>query len=250
MSLPPLAAQLIVFSQQFKLEPQMDTVLAAVHAAGFTAIECGSNQFADNPSVFTAMLKKHNLHVSALHGGIPGNTSEIIKLMELYQTRDLCISGVGGWEGKVAAKYAADTRDVNRVGSELARHGFKTHYHNHAYEFDKLDNGQTGMEVILETLDPAVADLCVDVAWVHIGGQDPTGFLRKHKSQISYIHLKDYTGNRHWVDLGKGVVPLASVVSALPELAVRWAVYEQDTSDNPAGQSCAASYTYLHGLGF
>lgn len=250
MILPALAAQLIVFSQQVQLEPQMDAVLAAVHAAGFTAIECGSNQFADDPQAFITMLKKHNLRVSALHGGIPGNPGEVIKLMELYQTRDFCISGVGGWEGKVAAKYASDTQEVNRVGLELARYGYKTHYHNHAYEFDKLDNSKTGMDVILENLDPAAADLCVDVAWVHIGGQDPASFLRANKARTSYVHLKDYTGNRHWVELGQGVVPLASVVALLPELQVRWVVYEQDTSDNPAGQSCAASYAYLQGLGF
>ena len=250
MSLPALASQLIVFSQQVQLEPKMDVVLAAVQAAGFTAIECGSNQFADDPQFFIALLKKYNLRVSALHGGIPTNLGEVIKLMELYQTLDFCISGVGGWEGKAAAKYASDTQEVNRVGRELARHGFMTHYHNHAYEFDKLDNGKTGMDVILENLDPAAADLCVDVAWVHIGGQDPASFLRTNKTRLSYIHLKDYTGNRHWVELGQGVVPLASVVAVLPELQVRWAVYEQDTSDNPAGQSCASSYAYLRGLGF
>ncbi|MHB1356013.1 MAG: sugar phosphate isomerase/epimerase family protein [Anaerolineae bacterium] len=250
MSLPSLATQLIVFSQQVQLEPQMDAVLSAVKAAGFTAIECGSNQFENDPQAFIALLKKHNLRVAALHGGIPAYPSQVIKLMELYQTQDLCISGVGGWEGKVAAKYASDTQEVNRVGRELARHGFATHYHNHAYEFDRLDNGKTGMDVILENLDPSAADLCVDVAWVHIGGQDPASFLRANKSRLSYVHLKDYTGNRHWVELGKGVVPLASVVETLPELQVRWAVYEQDTSDNPAGQSCATSYAYLQGLGF
>jgi sugar phosphate isomerase/epimerase len=250
MPLPPLAAQLIVFSQQVQLEPQMDSVLADVKAAGFSAIECGSNQFENDPKTFIALLSKHQLRVSALHGGIPVNPGAVIKLMELYQTQDLCISGIGGWEGKAATKYASDTQEVNRVGQELARHGFKTHYHNHAYEFDKLDNGKTGMEVILENLDPAAADLCVDVAWVHIGGQDPATFLRSNKARLSYIHLKDYIGNRHWVELGKGVVPLASIVATLPELKVHWAVYEQDTSDNPAGLSCATSYSYLRGLGF
>ncbi|MHB9034904.1 MAG: hypothetical protein ACYC6L_17885, partial [Anaerolineae bacterium] len=67
---------------------------------------------------------------------------------------------------------------------------------------------------------------------------------------ISYVHLKDYVGNRHWVELGAGVVPLAAIAATLPEMNIRWAVYEQDTSDNPAAKSCAISYAYLQGIGF
>ncbi|MCE5258933.1 MAG: sugar phosphate isomerase/epimerase [Chloroflexi bacterium] len=250
MSTPALAAQLIVFSQQTQLETQMDEVLGAVHSAGFSAIECGTNTFENDPQAFIALLRKHNLRVSALHGGIPEKPEQVMRLMDLYGTQDLCISGVGGWEGKQAAKYAADTQAVSTVGRVLAQRGFHTHYHNHAYEFAKLDNGQSGMEVILTNLDPQAADLCVDVAWVHIGGQNPVEFLKQHKSRTSYIHLKDYTGDRHWVELGSGLVPLAAVVAALPELDIRWAVYEQDTSDIQAAKSCALSYAYLQGLGF
>jgi len=250
MSLPPLAAQLIVFSQQMKLEAQADEILGAVKAAGFDAIECGSNMFADDPQAFVTLLKKHTLQVAALHGGISDNPEQVMRLMELYNTQDLCISGVGGWEGKQSAKFAADTQAVNAIGHRLSQHGFRTHYHNHAYEFASLDNGQTGLEVILTNLDPSAADLCVDVAWVHIGGHNPVDFLREHKSRISYVHLKDYTGDRHWVELGSGVVPLAAIVVELQNMDIRWAVYEQDTSDNLAARSCAISHAYLQGLGF
>lgn len=250
MNLPPLAAQLIVFSQTMKLEAQADEILDAVRSAGFGAIECGSDLFASDPPALAALLEKYNLRVSALHGGIPVQLESVLQLMEAYHTQDFCISGIGGWEGKQSARYAADTQAVNEVGRQLAQRGFRTHYHNHAYEFASLDNGQTGMEVILSNLDPAAADLCVDVAWVQIGGQNPVAFLREHKDRVSYVHLKDYVNDRHWVELGAGIVPLAAIVAELPKLNIRWAVYEQDTSDIQPAKSCAISYAYLQGLGF
>lgn len=250
MGLPPLAAQLIVFSKQYNLETQVDEVLHAVKKAGFDAIEIGTNQSEDSPQDFVSLLQKHSLAVSALHGGTTLDVEKTLRLMELYHTRDLCISGIGGWEGTRVGKYLNDIDAINDMGRKLAEHGCRTHYHNHAYEFAQLDNGQTGMDVITANLEQGVVDLCVDVAWVHIGGMDPVEFLQAHHGQVSYVHLKDYTGDRHWVELGSGVVPLAAVVALLPELPIQWAVYEQDTSDVPAGQSCAISRAYLQGLGF
>ncbi|NLV73251.1 MAG: sugar phosphate isomerase/epimerase [Chloroflexi bacterium] len=249
MSTPALAAQLIVFSSQVDLEAQMDQVLAGVHAAGFEAIECGSNQFAEAPEAFVKLLEKHQLRVAGLHGGLNLEPDVVMRLLDHYQANELCISGIGGWEGTSSEQFRADTQQVNEIGRILARHGYHVHYHNHAYEFARLDNGQTGMEVIIQELDPAVADLCVDVAWVHIGGLDPVEFLRSNRERISYVHLKDYIDNRRWVELGSGVVPLAKVVATMPELDVRWMVYEQDSSDKDAVDSCAISHAYLRGLG-
>jgi sugar phosphate isomerase/epimerase len=246
MPYPPLGAQLIVFSQQADLERDTEAVLDAVKAAGFGAIEIGVDLHASDPEAFKAMLGKRRIKVAGAHGGVEQDLDTAFKIMEAYDTRDLCISGVGGWQGRSTENYLKDIETLNKKARVCYERGFYLHYHNHAYEFGPTDGGLSGMELILGNLDNQVADLCVDVAWVHIGGDDPAIFLRKYANMIGYVHLKDYFGDRHWVELGQGVVPFDSIMRALGQLPrARWAVYEQDTSDRAAAISCAISHKYL-----
>jgi len=246
MAYPPLAAQLIVFSGQTDLEQNTESVLDAVSEAGFAAVEFGTSLRASDPQRLKAMLDSKGLRVAGLHGGLDLDLDVTFRLMDAYGTQDLCISGVGRWQGRSADTYLKDTGRLNEMARVCSTQGFRLHYHNHACEFAPTDRCLSGMELILANLDTTVADLCVDVAWVHIGGEDPGIFLRRYDSMVGYVHLKDYVGDRHWVELGQGVVPLDSVMRALASLhRVRWVVYEQDTSDRAAAESCAISRQYL-----
>jgi sugar phosphate isomerase/epimerase len=246
MAYPPLGAQLIVFGKQMDLDQETARVLDAVQAAGFGAIECGVGLHSQDRDELKEMLAQRGLRIAGLHGGLDMDLDETLRVMEQLDTRDLCISGLGGWNGTEAARYHADIERLNAMGRRCREHGVHVHYHNHAYEFARTDAEETGMDLIMSEMDRDVTSLCVDVAWVHIAGQDPAIFMRKNADIVGYVHLKDYTGDRHWVALGNGAVPLDSVMKALDKLPhARWACYEQDTSDRPAEEACAISHKYL-----
>ena len=246
MPYPPLCAQLIVFARQMDVGRHVEAVLDAVKLAGFDAIESGSTMGAEDPRAFLALLTRKGLRVASFHGGVSTDLDETFRMADVLSVRDLCFSTLGGGENTSVDSYLRDIETANHMGHACARRGLHLHYHNHAYEFVPTDRGQTGMELILENLDPDAVDLCVDVAWVHIARHDPVAFLREHASRVGYVHLKDYDDNRHWVELGRGVVPLAGVMAAVDNLPrVRWAAYEQDTADRPAAEACAESRRYL-----
>jgi sugar phosphate isomerase/epimerase len=246
MAYPPLGVQLIIFTKEANIEKDTEAVLDAVKASGFRAIEGGVTMSADNPERFKAMLDERGLVVAGLHGGLDQDLDQTLRLMKIYDTRDLCISGIGGWDTPGVDRCMRDIEAMNEMGKRCLEHGVFLHYHNHAYEFAPVDEGASAMDLILTNMDMSVVDLCVDVAWVRIGGHDPAIFLRKHAESVGYVHLKDYVGDRHWVELGYGVVPLDSVIKAMAKLPrVRWTVYEQDTTERAAAESCAISFNYL-----
>lgn len=246
MAYPPLSVQLIVFSRQIDVGGNIESVLDAVKAAGFDAIECGAGLGADDPRGFSAMMTRKGLRVGSFHGGVSTDLEQTFRMADIYGVRDLCFSNMGGWESTSADSYLRDIETANHMGRACISRGIHLHYHNHAYEFVPTDRGPSGMELILENLDANVVDLCVDVAWVHVAGHDPAAFLRDHAGRVGYVHLKDYTGDRHWVELGRGVVPLPEVMEVMGGLPrVRWAAYEQDTADRPAAEACATSRRYL-----
>ena len=68
--------------------------------------------------------------------------------------------------------------------------GIAFHYHNHDYEFDDLGGGTTAMDLLLDGLDNDAVDLCLDVGWVYVAGEDPGAFLAAHSARTGYLHSK------------------------------------------------------------
>ncbi len=101
------------------------------------------------------------------------------------------------------------------------------------------------MDFLIEGLDPGACDLCIDVAWVKKGGDDPARFLTAHAGLIGYLHLKDYTPES-WIELGQGVVDFRSIMAAMPKLTrCRWAMIEQDSTAIDPRDSVRISRAYL-----
>ena len=245
----PLGVQLIVFSKQGERYPNSRAILEAVARSGFTAIETGVGALRGDPDGYCRDLASLGLSVCGFHGGVTADLDETFWGLEQVGARDLCVSSMGGYGNTIAANLERDLETFAAMADTCATHGVALHYHNHAYEFEPTDRGDIGMDLILAALAKMPADLCVDVAWVHLAGLDPVAFLRQHANLVSYVHLKDYDGDRHWLPLGAGVVPLHDVVACLPELpALRCVAVEQDTSDLPAEESCARSRAFLRGL--
>jgi sugar phosphate isomerase/epimerase len=243
----PLAVQLIVFGQAYKLNNPSDavTVLDAVRSSGFTAVEGSS----DDAEGFRKLLDERSLRCSALHVALSSgiNAKELVKKLKILGATHCLNSGVLRWNDRDEACYRESARQLNEAGRILKSEGIGFHYHNHDFEFTETFSGKTGFDILQEDLDPSAMDLGIDVAWIKKGGLDPVTFLRTHRERISYLHLKDYTKDG-WTELGTGEVPLADVIATLPELPnLRWVAAEQDRCVGDPADSVRISRDWLRG---
>lgn len=104
-------------------------------------------------------------------------------------------------------------KSINDIAAKLKDAGLTLYYHNHAFEFYRLNNYKYNMmDILLENTDPKLVNFVFDVAWSDYAEQDPTEVMRKKKGIIKVIHFKDYTfdcdGHLRFVSLGKGTVDL------------------------------------------
>jgi sugar phosphate isomerase/epimerase len=127
-----------------------------------------------------------------------------------------------------------------------AAEGIHLCYHNHAFEFDKIDGEKTDMDVLIDLLDPRYCGLAVDVAWVWRGRASVPEFLRTHREHITYLHLKD-TDETHWKELGQGKLDWPAVMKEIADLPhCGFAAVEQDqTYDTDPLESLAISRAFL-----
>lgn len=78
----------------------------------------------------------------------------------------------------------------NMVGYKTAAAGMSFGYHNHSFEFRKIEN-QLIYDFLLDNVDPDSVFFELDVYWCQEGGGDPVAYLKNRPHQYKAVHIKD-----------------------------------------------------------
>ena len=244
MPLPPLGLQTIIFGNKYNWDTQAVEFLDGLKEAGYVNLETGGPK---DTQLFKKLLADRGMKLGGQHIAISGvkDPGPTIEYCTALGCKDVCNSGLLKWGKLEKQDYIDSIKVLNEMGKQFKKAGIEFHYHNHAFEFEKVDGSKTGMDLLIEGLDPAAIDFCIDVAWVSKGGEDPAQYLLKHNQRIGYLHLKDYQGDE-WREVGSGVMDYASIMKVIPELKrVRWAMVEQDNTKSDPWQCVKTSRKYL-----
>lgn len=79
---------------------------------------------------------------------------------------------------------------LNTVGKMVAEAGMEFGYHNHAYEFSKVE-GEVMYDYMLTHTDPAYVFFEMDVYWTVIGKASPVDYFNKYPGRFKILHIKD-----------------------------------------------------------
>lgn len=253
MATPPVAIQPIIFGDR-KFDDPLGC-LDEIRAAGYDGVE-SVNYFERFPArEVRQWFCDRALVVPATHNGYaaiadPGKLEETLDFLEAFGGRYVICSGTAD---QTLAGYDASADVFNQAGETCWARGMRFLYHNHAWEFKPLENGQRGIDRLIERTDPALVGLNIDVYWVHIGGDDPAEFVRRHGQRAEYFHFKDGgmgpDGKPWFTELGRGEVNLAAALQAALEVGATWICYEQDRTDRPTLESITISRECLRTLG-
>lgn len=166
--------------------------------------------------------------------------------------------------------FADVIRNAAMLGKVANRLGMTLLYHNHDFEFQKID-GKYALEVLYDTVPASLLQTELDVCWVRVGGEEPAAYIRKYTGRAPVVHLKDYAGGKseHMYELigirsehapeehpfefrpvGSGVQDIPAILVAADDAGAKWLVVEQDQpSMGLTPMECArASIGYLRGL--
>ena len=157
-------------------------------------------------------------------------------------------------------------RRIRSFGELCREQGICPAYHNHAFEFVKID-GEYALDVLLREIPADCLDMQFDTCWVNEGGVSPADYLRKYAGRMNTVHLKDYVGifdenkymqeteeeNPHaffYRPVGYGVQDMPAIVQAARESGVTWFIVEQDVPSlgKTAMESAEMSVQYLQSL--
>ncbi len=83
-------------------------------------------------------------------------------------------------------------KQLNKTGKYMRQRGFDYLLHTHHFEFRRLNNGETLVDIIMENTDPEYLGFEYDVVWSMRAGIDPVEQLKKMGERCFIIHQKDY----------------------------------------------------------
>jgi sugar phosphate isomerase/epimerase len=114
---------------------------------------------------------------------------------------------------------------MSSVADECSKHGLIVGYHNHAWEFDKVE-GKHILDIIFESASPKVQTQ-LDLGWVFHAGVDPVKYLLGYKGRCPTVHVKDFKGDRQ-VEVGHGDLDLSGVIEGARQAGVKWLIVETE----------------------
>lgn len=129
---------------------------------------------------------------------------------------------------------------MNRFGEQCQTAGLRFAYHNHAFEFEPLDD-VLPMDLLLERTDPELVDFELDLYWIRKGGADPFTYFDKHPGRFPLCHVKDMAEDGSMTDVGSGQTNFSAIFAASEQAGFRHYFVEHD---NPADSMASVANSF------
>ncbi|MBE5910413.1 sugar phosphate isomerase/epimerase family protein [Pseudobutyrivibrio sp.] len=163
---------------------------------------------------------------------------------------------------------------LNEVGEKIHKAGMTFLYHNHDFEFVKLENGKWGYDEMFDSIPAENLQSELDTCWCDVATGEAPEFVKKYTNRIPVVHLKDYikkgevknmykligieeeesegdTGYFGFRPVGFGQMIWEPVLDAAIEANANWVIVEQDEHYELEPLECARrSREYLRILGW
>ena len=170
-----------------------------------------------------------------------------------------------------AEERALTLKKFRQVYDLLKANGMEMQYHNHDFEFMKVE----GDKLAIDWLYDEMPGLCpqLDTGWVKYAGADPVEYINKYAKRMHTIHIKDFTAKKlangpvydligiescptkedngfRYKPLGAGIQDFDAMFKAIDNTDIECLIVEQDENyDVPSLVNAEISRKYLQTKG-
>lgn len=233
-----IGAQLYSAHKRLTTLEDFDAGLAKVAQIGYRSVQV-SGTCPYEPEWLRDALQKYDLTCAITHiapARILEETEKVVAQHAVFGCKHIGIGGMpndmrGSLEG-----YEEFRRQFLPVALKMRDLGAKLQYHNHWFEFTKLD-GKDVIERILEDFPEDAIDFTLDLGWAAFAGKDVLALIDMLKGRLSRVHLKDYadkpadgsiTTAAYLRPIYEGKLDYDAYIHALADAGTAYMLVEQD----------------------
>ena len=245
-----LSVAVQVYSVRDAAKEDFRGTLQKIKDMGYDGVEF-AGLYGNKPEDVKAMCKEIGLVPISAHVPFADMRKDAAKVLSDYATigcKYVVIPylnpedrpGAEGWE-----KTIEDAAAIGKAAREL---GLQLLYHNHDFEFMKID-GKYALDILYDTVPAEYLATEIDTCWVNVGGENPADYVRKYTGRAPVVHLKDFFGeksddmyeligidrkaptrpsNFEFRPVGSGLQDFPAIIDAAKDAGAGWIIVEQD----------------------
>lgn len=264
----PVAIQ--VYSVRDFAEKDLKGTLQALKDMGYDGVEF-AGLYGNQPADIKKMVEEIGLTPISAHVPIDELLSDISGVVAKYKEigcQYIAVPWLGEERRPGHERYEETLADIEKIAKEAQRQGITLLYHNHDFEFVKVD-GEYALDIMYKNIPALQTEL--DTCWVNVGGEDPAAYVLKYSGRAPVVHLKDFVGEKsdnmyeligddkavakpskfELRPVGSGKQDFPGIIDACEKAGTSWIVVEQDSpSGGMTSMECAkVSRDYLKSIG-
>lgn len=247
----PVGVQL--YSIRDSVEADMHAALKKVKELGYDGVEF-AGLFGNKPADIRAWCEELGLNPISAHVPLDEMLADTRGTFAAYKeigVRYVVVPYVTEERRPGAAKFDETIEEIGRIGKIASEMGLTLLYHNHDFEFKKVD-GEYGLDILYKKVPAEYLQTELDTCWVNVGGENPADFVRKYTGRAPVVHLKDFhmSGKlpKHLYALigldddktddepstfefrpcGSGMQDMPAILAASVDAGASWVIVEQD----------------------
>jgi sugar phosphate isomerase/epimerase len=259
------------------MKQDFEGTVAGVAKIGYKEVEF-AGYFGKTPQEVRALLDSNGLTSPSAHHPMQPPANAMAKTSTLETNLQEIIDGahiIGqkflvcpylDAKSRTADGYKRLAESCNRVGEQTKKAGIQFCYHNHSFEFEKVEglDGTLPFDYLITQTDPKNVKIEMDLCWITVGGQDPIAYFNKYPGRFPLVHVKDWSkegsdpgGNEgavghavtgHIANVGSGSIDWKDIFAHSGKAGIEHYLVENDEAKSLADPK--ASYDYLSKLQF
>lgn len=225
--------------------------LKKVRAMGYECVEFSSRMFGYSPRQVGAWLDETGLESASAHVGFDDLNGDLETIIKTYKTIG-CKYLVMPWLNEPRRpgnpEFEQVKKDLSRIAPECKKHDMILLYHNHDFEFLKID-GEYALDMLYREIPDMQSQ--IDTCWAKAAGVDPAEYILKYSGRVPVVHLKDFVGSKgpdkvlyelvgkekrkvdaggkfDYRPLGMGRQDVPALICAAAKAGTEWLIVEQD----------------------
>ncbi len=271
----PIAVQL--YSVRDCMEKDLAATLKKVKAMGYDGVEF-AGLFDNDPNYIKGLCEGLELIPISAHIALAEMLADPDGVFKAYQTigcKYAVVPYVMDDRRPGGENFFAMLEELKMLGAKAAEYGMTLLYHNHDFEFTKVD-GVYGLDMMYDRVPADLLETELDTCWVNVAGEDPAAYIAKYSGRTPVVHLKDFYRSEKLPEhlyeligideekedkkeeavfefrpLGHGLQDIPAIIAAAEKSGAKWLVVEQDNPSMGLSdmESIMVAREYLHTIG-
>jgi sugar phosphate isomerase/epimerase len=214
------------------IKNDLNTTLEALSKMGYASIETygfDGNFFEIPPAEFHSFCSGLGLEVHSTHTNITDkNAAFLAEKAAAAGLEYLIMPSMMGRPENSIDDFKRTAEEMNRMGETCRQFNLRFGYHNHEFEFRKME-GQLPYDILLAETEPSLVDFQLDIYWIVKAGCDPVLYFQNHPKRFSTWHVKDLGNDGESCIVGNGIIDFKALMQEVENAGLHRIFVEQES---------------------